>query len=312
MRSGRVACCSWAKRECSLPTTTGARSGRRRILKASSRPTNPSRTPSATIKSGSTPSKTAAGRRANSTTPARCPRPRCWATWPSAPGKGWTGIPRSYAPTIALKPISSSSTITARAGNCSRVLLDPEAIKLTRGGGGKGVGNHAASAGVGGDGGPTQVGQAGLAFGDVGAARRGGEAEAKGASRLVEVSDRERRRGRDTQRHAAADSQPHGVRHHHVITPVVVWLHAGKGQRGVGRSRQVSAVEIPMVSERSAPVHRDTERRRGTGAVSLALRLRCNERRRQDCQEGLRAHHRTIAVGHDHVVRAGVVRLDVG
>src|SRR5712692_7762741 len=312
MRSGRVACCSWAKRECSLPTTTGARSGRRRILKASSRPTNPSRTPSATIKSGSTPSKTAAGRRANSTTPARCPRPRCWATWPSAPGKSWNGTPKSYAPTIAPKPISSSSTITARAGNCSRLLLDPEAIILTRGGGGKGVGNHAASAGVGGDGGPAQVGQAGLAFGDIGAARRGGEAEAKGAPRLVEVSDRERRRGRDTQRHGAADSQPHDVRHYHVIASVVGRLHAGKGQRGVGRHRQVSAVEIPMISERSAPVHRDTEGRGGTGAVSLALRLHRDDGRRQDRQEGWRAHHRTKAVGHDHIIRPGVVRLDIG
>src|SRR6266446_8747376 len=192
MRSGRAACCSSEKREWSLPTTTGARSGRRRILKPSSRPTNPSPTPSAITKSGSTPSKTAAGRRAISTIPVRFPRPRCWGTLPSAPGKGWTGTPKSYAPTIAPKPISSSGTITARAGNCSRALLDPEAIKLTRRGGGKSIGNHTASAGVGGDGGPAQVGQAGLAFGDVGAARRGGEAEAKGASRLVEVSDRER------------------------------------------------------------------------------------------------------------------------
>src|SRR5258708_4728786 len=311
MRSGKAGCCSSAKRECSLPTTNGALSGRRRILKPSRRPTNPSRTPSATIKSGSTPSKTAAGRRAISTTPGRFPRPRCWETWPSAPEKDWTGTPKSYAPTIAPKPISSSSTITARAGNCSRLLLDPEAIKLIRRGGGKCFGNYTASAGVGGDGGPAQVGQAGLAFGDVGAARRGGEAEAKGAPRLVEVSDRERRPGQDTQRHGAADSQTHGVRHHHVITPVVVRLHAGKGQRGVGRSRQVSAVEIPMIGERSAPVHRDTERRRGTGAISLALRLRRDDGRRQDRQEGLRAHHRAKAIGHDHVVRADIVRLDI-
>src|SRR5713226_2390142 len=271
MRSGRAGCCSWAKRECSLPTTTGALSGRRRILKPPSRLRNPSRTPSATIKSGSTPSKTAARRRAISTTPVRFPRPHCWGTWPSAPGKGWNGTPKSYAPKIAPKRISSFNTITARAGNCSRYLLDPEAIKLIRGArGGKGVGNHAASAGVGGDGGPTQVGQAGLAFGDIGAARRGGEAEAEGASRLVEVSDRERRAGQNTQRHGAAESQSHGVRHHHVIASVVGRLHAGKGQRGVGRHRQVSAVEIPMISERSAAVHRDAEGRGGTGAVSLA------------------------------------------